>query len=1076
MTFSEWDEEEPRGGDRLGCAQWKFGDFDYNINSWSSVECGNAGDIIVCQNHLKPKIAPLNLKLSYSHKPNFNYNNFTGLEIFLVFSSYKIRASTTLAIASGFLKQKIQEFTFEKNSDIVLLRPQSLVNDHLKIEGIVFKEDLVIPNGREENIVAELGRLFFQCDSDNSTHGVPWSQVCDGVKDCSSGDDESLCGEIGYPSCSNNQFSCVSKQCVPLEARCDLIDDCQDGSDEKDCELECPHRLCNTGRCLPRPWFNDGQVDCSDGSDESKEQGDPCIFICNRTQCVTREMLNDGVLDCKGPEGPLDETLGALESITCNRSNETPYRNNWAPKCVLFFDIFGEIIGCRNFMHLKDCENFRCPAGYAKCPESFCIPLAYVNDGKEDCDEGQDEGSQDLEKVDGIFKCHPLKSQYVPLESVCDGRKDCLQGEDELECDLTCFPGFICLAGAISASKFHKKQTPTDWSFVDPKTRYLDISGVHVPDFFKIYPKGHFNHLIVLNLSSCYIQNITRGGNCDNRQCLEDFKTVQKLDLSYNNLLQVKNFSILRIMRNLKELDLSHNDDLSEIASLAFVSLWNVRVINLSYTNIFKLSLHTFSSLKNLQTFLLQRTRLNALDFILPASLLYLNIEQTNINTVRKDVFTNMSVSAKEIYSPTYKLCCPQVLGSLIPKHACIFPKEQAVFSCEDLVKESPLRAILWLIGFFTLFGNIVTLLYRLTWGRQLLLKPHGMFVTNLGVSDTLMGFYLTIIAVADLVSQREYALHDHTWRNSWVCWFAGTMATLSSITSTLFITLITVDRFLAVRYPYGDIRFSSRTMSVAVAAAWFLGISLATLLLLPFAQHWTIYSHNGMCIGLPLTPERLPGWQYSVSLFVVLNFFLFLFIGVGQGAIYKNIKEKARRIRKSSKPQSQLYQNQRKQEIAIAKQLSLVVMSNFLCWCPIITLGLVSLSGVDTGEAAYRWSAIVILPINSALNPLLYTVPAIKEKVKEFRRTGRLTNDSVQKSITLNNAPGRTVGSSLIGKIQKLKLVKQALFGNDGLASVTTPVVELFQKTVTDLREVCKKYRKKVERTKRIKNRWGKS
>ncbi|GFR79818.1 low-density lipoprotein receptor-related protein [Elysia marginata] len=162
-------------------------------------------------------------------------------------------------------------------------------------------------------------------------------------------------------------------------------------------------------------------------------------------------------------------------------------------------------------MHLKDCKNFICPTGHAKCPESFCIPLAYVNDGKEDCNEGQDEGSHDLEEVDGIFKCHPLRPQYVPLESVCDGRRDCLQGEDELKCHSTCFPGFICLAGAISASKVHKKQAPTDWSFVDPQTRYLDISGLQVPDFFKTYAKGHFNHLTVLNMSSCYIPSITHG-------------------------------------------------------------------------------------------------------------------------------------------------------------------------------------------------------------------------------------------------------------------------------------------------------------------------------------------------------------------------------------------------------------------------------------------------------------------------------------------------------------------------------------------------------------------------------------
>ncbi|GFO27672.1 G-protein coupled receptor grl101 [Plakobranchus ocellatus] len=168
-----------------------------------------------------------------------------------------------------------------------------------------------------------------------------------------------------------------------------------------------------------------------------------------------------------------------------------------------------------------------------------------------------------------------------------------------------------------------------------------------------------------------------------------------------------------------------------------------------------------------------------------------------------------------------------------------------------------------------TLLGNTVTLLYRLTWNKTLLQKSYGMFVTNLGVSDLLMSGYLGLIAVADVSFQGEYVLHDYTWRNGNGCRAAGTIATLSSITSTVFVFLITVDRFFAVRYPFGEVRFTHKTTAVAVIGAWIFGISIAFLPVLPFAQNWGIYSSSGMCLGLPLSRERLPGWQYSVTVFI---------------------------------------------------------------------------------------------------------------------------------------------------------------------------------------------------------------
>ena len=103
----------------------------------------------------------------------------------------------------------------------------------------------------------------------------------------------------------------------------------------------------------------------------------------------------------------------------------------------------------------------------------------------------------------------------------------------------------------------------------------------------------------------------------------------------------------------------------------------------------------------------------------------------------------------------------------------------------------------------------------------------------------------------------------------------------------------------------------------------------------------------------------------------------LFLLIAIGQYLIFKakvGINEKSQFTGASAQRR---YDN----DLAIARQLSLVVITDFLCWFPIGLMGLIALSGNEVSQDAYVLSAILIVPINSAINPLLYTIPTLKRK-----------------------------------------------------------------------------------------------
>uniref|UniRef100_K1PQF8 G-protein coupled receptors family 1 profile domain-containing protein n=1 Tax=Magallana gigas TaxID=29159 RepID=K1PQF8_MAGGI len=66
------------------------------------------------------------------------------------------------------------------------------------------------------------------------------------------------------------------------------------------------------------------------------------------------------------------------------------------------------------------------------------------------------------------------------------------------------------------------------------------------------------------------------------------------------------------------------------------------------------------------------------------------------------------------------------------------------------------------------------------------------------------------------------------------------------------------------------------------------------------------------------------------------------------------------------------------KREMAVFKSLSYVVLSDTFCWIPIIIIGLLASGGVDISSDVYAWVIVLVLPINSALNPFIYTFSMI--------------------------------------------------------------------------------------------------
>ena len=209
----------------------------------------------------------------------------------------------------------------------------------------------------------------------------------------------------------------------------------------------------------------------------------------------------------------------------------------------------------------------------------------------------------------------------------------------------------------------------------------------------------------------------------------------------------------------------------------------------------------------------------------------------------------------------------------------CHAPQDE-LSSCAALLQSDIYRVFLSALSATILIGNMASFCYRVVFSPSKK-TSFGIFVTSLCVSDFMMGVFLAIIGVADRVFLGSYVIQDSAWRASRFCHLAGFLSLISSEVSSLIICLITLDRFLAIRFPLKfHLHFTPRAAQITNAIAWFVGFCISTVPFLLGSDIHILYGKTGICAPLPITKGS---HSYSFAVMIVLNFILFLLIGFGQ-------------------------------------------------------------------------------------------------------------------------------------------------------------------------------------------------
>ncbi|ETN62691.1 hypothetical protein AND_005609 [Anopheles darlingi] len=611
-----------------------------------------------------------------------------------------------------------------------------------------------------------------------------------------------------------------------------------------------------------------------------------------------------------------------------------------------------------------DSADFRCEDGYFRCNGTLqCIEQSKNCNGFPDCDDGSDELECDDDVgrnyYDHYFRKRPAaindQLPYTPC-AWNDANNTCKCRGTDVLCENK---GLTALPPSLSAEN----------------VTLLDLTGnVFLELHMNMFQR--FQKLSTLVLRHCSIERIEPATAAN---------SIDALHLDQNGLTVLPDVlfpagTVLRI------LDLKDNliDSLTEDV---LQPLTNLRILYLNNNRLRRVHQGMIPQLLTLQTLSLAKNQIDTVEVCalhLP-SLEHLYLSENQLTVIRNDTFGNLTNLVGFHFSEFHH--CKAAMHVRVCE-----PKGDGISSNRHLLDNPVLRASVWVMAAVGIIGNLMVLFGRYVVGSRSSQAhlEHSLYLRHLAASDLLMGVYLAIIATADIIFRGEYLTHEEEWRYGTVCALSGFLNTLSCQSSTLLLTLVTWDRLVSVTRPLYQRPSSKTRVILRLVVLWGVATAAAVAPLSAteyFGPHF--YGSNGVCLSIHIHDPYAMGWEYSAGLFILVNTFSLLFIGISYLRMLQairvsrnetrntlNCREKVRPFSTGSM-RAQLHGEVVDAKVVFSARNDIKGDDGCVVHC--LRCGITQ--RYEISPSLYAWLAVLVLPVNSALNPVLYTLTTAQFK-----------------------------------------------------------------------------------------------
>ncbi|KAK2493163.1 hypothetical protein MC885_017774, partial [Smutsia gigantea] len=627
-----------------------------------------------------------------------------------------------------------------------------------------------------------------------------------------------------------------------------------------------------------------------------------------------------------------------------------------------------------------DAQDDTCSLGYFPCGNTTtCLPQFLHCNGVDDCGNQADEDNCGDNngwslQFDKYFTNHYKVTSAYPIEAKTSA---CLVGSVPMQC--------FCRGLELDCDESNLRAVPSVSANVTIMSLQWNLIRKLPLDAFKKY-----HHLQKLYLSHNRITFLKPGIFEDLHKLewliIEDnhlsrispltfygLNSLILLDLMDNVLTHLPDKPLCQHIPRLHWLDIEGNH-IHNLKSLTFISCSNLTVLVMRKNKINHLNENTFAPLQKLDELNLsynpiQEIQANQFDYLV--KLKSLSLEGIEISNIQQRMFrplTNLSY----IYFKKFQYC------GYAPHVRSCKPNTDGISSIENLLASIFQRVFVWVVSTVTCFGNILVICMRPYIRSEN--KLHAMSIISLCCADCLMGIYLFVIGAFDLKFRGEYNKHAQLWMESIHCQLVGSLAILSTEVSVLLLTFLTLEKYICIVYPFRCLRPGKCRTITALILIWIIGFIVALIPLSNKEFFKNYYGTNGVCFPLHSEDtESFAAQIYSVTIFLGINLVAFIIIVFSYGSMFYSVHQSAITATE--------IRNQVRKEMILAKRFFFIVFTDALCWIPIFVLKFLSLLQVEIPGTITSWVVIFILPINSALNPILYTLTTrpFREMIHQF-------------------------------------------------------------------------------------------
>ena len=751
----------------------------------------------------------------------------------------------------------------------------------------------------------------------------------------------------------------------------------------------------------------DGKSDCTDGSDEFGYCGDDkltcdCLIkkTCNKCSgCINKTLaVEKGLIQC--PDVRI--AYGHFGKINVfSMKNKSECDEIGFPQC--------DISTCYKFNYLSSRNNKHAEVNYLSCT-SFCSHQKYCHKKP-------------------AFQCSD--NSFIFLDHFCDGVVDCVDGSDEIVNK----PGFKCNECVLPQNNLYDDLAQCDdnldlclfknnGSCFECLDKRLLISSKQVCD-------GEYDCHDFSDECLC-------DDNINAKKCVDLFQEKDVL-CTENKALKLTHYTLKVDIQSI------HSRKKTVTCSTKFGFIQALRCDDRPECKDFEdececNNVSPFCNDSCRSFFPMGDRYCNGIE---DSAWIYLNKTHCRKGFDELDCPKRFKCNATEKVSIDILQVCDGKLdcddGS--DENNCSGKVNEAIFSSDsEMISKPGFKAAFWIMGFFVLFGNAFVVFDTARFLRKQAVLDVKIFqrviILNISIADFIMGVYLITIATYSQVFSGIYGSVDREWRSSLRCSIIGSLSVIASEASCFFMVVLTAFRLANVFNPIALQTSSILPWKLSIVATWLLSLCLSIIPIAGVAPSYFVHSisfssrfhQNGsieiaqfkqfMCRYALLSnttvkdyendpesiemffqnnlPESLPvkifgyygetsvcmprfyvasgepSWEYTFSL-ITFNLFCFIFVAIGYLEIYRRAKKSSAKVRSNKSEQ---------QAARMQKRIAQIIATDFCCWIPICVMAYVRL-GVDFSYIVYQISAVFLLPINSLLNPFLFS--SLPDKLFDF-------------------------------------------------------------------------------------------